>query len=902
MKLSKTTLIGAFEYIGRYNRWRAFPAVAAALLTSATLTAAPVTVFTENFDGFTDAAVDLADTANANPTGAAFTISDDNPAGGTAGSGIQVAKWLAKSGAQSLLVRSGSEAIVQLHNARSGARIQLDFDLYVAKEAGDRNFYVIVRAMGNDTNGEDFMAYRSDRATGGGMFYYDGIAPGTGWQRLFVDHIEQQWQHHRFVFNMANLTFDLFIDDMTTPVVQGGEISRSGAAVPTAIIIRHEGNSADDGYFAIDDLTLAVDEARDLAAPFTEGFESYPAAGVGSLDDVNPQGPWITNEADGTGDAKPLNLVKVQVVDKTVVPPRSGDKSLKLEGGQRAGVSFAWGQTPQSDVQITWWARVPASVDGTQGNYLRMSLYGVEAGRADQGDSALLGYGSRDANVGDETSLTIFTTAWQDTAVDYTPDVWEEYRLTTHVSQGTYTIIKNPSSSTPEVVADRAPFIGTAQNWGPMFMLGFSSSNGTGHPPVYVDDIQVRSLVSNPDPLPDPYTIQIESDRFKKSLELKTSGPVGDVAVDPRDNSTIYFAVDAAGGSILRANKVSAGTWEIEATPIVTGLDRPSGLAIDADGTLWWTHDFTQRLMRLKSPYASNTPEVVIENFGSADTDDDPIDLTIAPANFNGALGNANMVIVADRGSDGDANNALYLVDRATTDLNQLTYTAFLVFPTATDLGGGNLNAIAPLPQSGEVVTISADGFIMAINGDGFYRQIFPTTLFADPFTPISPRAVAVDPNTGRIWVADDILDQVWSVSSTGMEVDRLELSFPLKDANRPDKQIQFHDPGMTFAANGSFLVLSDTSVANGGGRLLIFHNEEPQPIQPFSVSQITRTAQGVELQWQSAGPAKYRVQRSTSVGAGANFQDISGELTTTSFTDTNPPVGNAFYRIVAQP
>ena len=452
-------------------------------------------------------------------------MQDDDPATETgAGTGVQVVNHLASSGSQSLLIRSGSEAQVHIQAPRSGSSYQFDFNINTAKGAGDRNFYLILRAMGSDTNGEDFMAYRSDRAAGNALFYYDGIDPDTGWIAVPAEHSDGAWQHHRFVFHMRTLTFDLYIDDMENPVVTGGQLSRSGAAVPTMIILRHEGNSADDGYFVLDDLSLTVEDSVDLSATFTEGFEDYPAAAPFSTDDANPLGPWITTEADGTGNQKPLNPLKVQVVDSNVVTPHSGEKALKIEGGQRAGVSFAWGSMPQQDVRITWWAMVPMSVDGAVANYLRMSLYGTEGGRTDEGDSALLGYGSRDANVGDGTSLTIYTSGWVDTLADYAPSTWEEYELTTHVDQGSYTIIKNPGSENPVMVADRAPFIGSAASWGPHWMVGFSSSNGDAHPPVYLDDIRIESLTTSVEPLPDPYEITLPGGKvFVRHVPFRTS-------------------------------------------------------------------------------------------------------------------------------------------------------------------------------------------------------------------------------------------------------------------------------------------------------------------------------------------------------------------------------------------
>jgi hypothetical protein len=109
-------------------------------------------------------------------------------------------------------------------------------------------------------------------------------------------------------------------------------------------------------------------------------------------------------------------------------------------------------------------------------------------------------------------------------------------------------------------------------------------------------------------------------------------------------------------------------------------------LAIQTNGTIWWTHDFTMSLMRLKWPWTSNVPETVISNFGDAVTDDDPIDVTVAPFNFTGSIGQPGMIVVADRGVDGDVNNAVYVVNPATTTLDQTNYNNYLVGPTPGDL------------------------------------------------------------------------------------------------------------------------------------------------------------------------------------------------------------------------
>lgn len=282
-------------------------------------------------------------------------------------------------------MRSATEAQIYLPNTKSGTNYVLDFWVQAVRGTGDRNWYVTLRAMGADSNGDDFLAYRTDRAATSNIFYYDGVGPEAGaWVDTTADLVDNQWQHHRIVMNPNTRKCDIYVDDMVTPVVSGGDLARPDSSVPSLISLKHEGNSIDDGYCAIDDISLTVDgQLLDLNTTFTEGFENYPARTV-DTDDADPLGPWITVESDGNGGGKALPG-KVQVVDSSVVTPHSGSKCLKLEAGQRAGTSIAWGQTPQSDVQVTWWARVPQSMIGNVATYLRMSLYGVEAPAATPG-------------------------------------------------------------------------------------------------------------------------------------------------------------------------------------------------------------------------------------------------------------------------------------------------------------------------------------------------------------------------------------------------------------------------------------------------------------------------------------------------------------------------------------
>jgi hypothetical protein len=908
MKTNKQTT-STVKHTGFFGHW---PIWLAALACGAAgqLWAATATIYSNDFEAYSSVATSEADTADADPNGAEWAMVDDTAVSPTtAGAGIQVINWLSHSSSKSLLFRNGTYTDISLFGARSGSSYQLDFWLYVHKAPGNRGFRITLRGEGADHNGDDYIAYGSVQTTAATIRYYDGVAnANTGfWVTTAATHTEDTWQHHRMVINPATQQMTVYIDNMDTPVIENADFARCEIAVPTILRIQHEGDSADDGYCAIDDISFTVENSRDLVTTFTDGFETYPAR-ASADDDADPQGPWITVETDGTGTGRALVPAKVQIVDSTVVTPHSGTNCLKVESGQRAGSSIAWGVPPQSDVQITWWARVPASVAGQQALYLRMSLYGAEDLSSFKGDAALLAYGSRDATVGDATSLLLYPpgTVWVDSLLDYTPDTWEEYRLITHTAINAYTLIKSPSSANPTVIVDRGAFGGNTSpfptNTSPLFMAAWSSSNGSGHPAAYIDDIEIKSLVSNVEPLGEPYVVTNYGTRFTNWTIINANAPVGRPIVDPRDNTTILCTVDAAPGGIYRAVKVAPGNWSIETTPIVSGLDRPSGLAMETNGTLWWTHDYnndsTRSVARLKWPWASSSVETIILDVGPdlIGTDDDAIDVTIAPSAFSGVIGQPGMIVVADRGVDIDSDNAVYVIDPATTLLNQTNYNNFLVNPAADSLGA-DLTAITAV-GSNAVATVSVDGWLTVINADGGLTYLHPSNLWP-PGGPASGAAIAEDPLTGRIWAADDLKDEIWSIdSSTG--ADQREIGFPLIDPLRTDRQIDFHDPGMAFAPDGSFLVVSDTS-SSSGGRVIIFHNEI-FTIPPFSITSVTPATQGYQLSWGSAGAVKYNVQRSVDVTSAASFQNIATNLSVRQFTDTNAPAAGAYYRVQATP
>lgn len=894
-------------YLRKSRPWLALAACCAVTQ----LNAASVDIVNEGFESYTSFAASLDDqTTDADPTNTWYQIADDTPFGTPAGSGIQVESWQVHSGTKAMLLRPGTAFQFSFPQVHSSSGYTLDFWLYsTSATTGTTNWGVRLSGMGADLNNDDLVTYQSyyGATPGPGIRYLDGIdnANQPVWF-IVASQTVAAWQHHRIVVDALARKASIYIDDMTTPLLNNVDLSSMDISIASALRFEHFGMAAADGYTLIDDVKLTMNDPFYLKGTFTESFESY-AARTDATSDADPAAPWVTVEMDGTGKGRLPAPGKVQVVNAALegggLTAHSGSKCLKLEGGQRAGSTLAWGYPEDVDIQVTYWARVPASVYKTTGTYLRFSLYGAEGFNSYSGDSALLGYGSRDTTgIGDETSLTYYNGGWKDSKADYVPDTWEEYQITTHNARGTYTIVKNPSGATPVVVLDNAPYIGTATSYGPTFMVSWNSSNGTNHPPVYIDDISIKAVP--PEVMPQPYTPTIittnASVRFTNYTQIKVAGTVGAVAVDPRDNSTIAFTIDATpSGAIYKATKVAKGNWVVDSTPVVSGLSNPSGLKIDQNGTLWWVHDYTAGLVRLKAPWNANTPELIISDIGSfagtppVAVDDDPFDVCLAPANFAGGSVKPGDVVVMDRGVDDNAYNALFYVDPATTTLNQTEYKNYLVEPNNTAFGNLDLVAMTTLPD--KIATLCLDGQITMVDGAGAMTAIWPD-FYPPGLTDIEPAALAVDPTTGRFWVADDIFNQVRSCDTAGLD-SRVELSFPLIDPLYTGRNIDFHEPGMAFSADGKFLVVADSSTANGGGRLIIFHSE-PFEIARFKVG-IERTASQVKITWENAG-GTYNVLRGDSLTNPAGFINVSGDITTPSFTDTNAP-GPVFYRVVAK-
>lgn len=312
-----------------------------------------------------------------------------------------------------------------------------------------------------------------------------------------------------------------------------------------------------------------------------------------------------------------------------------------------------------------------------------------------------------------------------------------------------------------------------------------------------------------------PVSVELAADGYFKGASLITlPGNPGDVGFDPSDNDRIYIAKDdtlASSGGVYRIDMVS-GRYEIGER--IASIDGPSGIAFTSDGTLWYARDgaatsapYVGKVMtpRNGAPYANTS---VISQFQTAG-DDDTAAIRLVPPGFQGPNVQPGDLLIADRGADADPPNAIYVYSPSSPQGDPAAYSLFFVLPaTLSAYDGNNLNDIE-FSADGTKLYIAFDlGQIVEIDANGALVREIPVS----GVTMGNLESIGVNPLDGRIWCGDDNLDQIWSIDPASGEA-RLEASFHLAGESRPDFQINFHDPGMTFSPDGKRLVVSDTGL-----------------------------------------------------------------------------------------
>ncbi len=288
----------------------------------------------------------------------------------------------------------------------------------------------------------------------------------------------------------------------------------------------------------------------------------------------------------------------------------------------------------------------------------------------------------------------------------------------------------------------------------------------------------------------------------------------GDTAFDPTDGGRMYIAVDATialGGGVYRVDTLPGGA--MVPGDQVAQLDRPSGLAFASNGDLVACLDYPGDVYAIRTPRNGSpyTVDHAIDQFGGA-ADDDPIALGTAPAAFSGAVARPGDIIIADRGRDDDGSvpNDFYVYTASATPGDPGTPTDPLAF----------INYMAPTPTLGAYDNININDFDFSLDGASLYTLFANGTIVQlDPSGNVlreasiagaspNPAAIATHPVTGRIWVASDDLDEVWSIDPATETVQR-ELKFARTGAAVP-ATIDFNDPSLRFNADGSLFTVSD--------------------------------------------------------------------------------------------
>lgn len=652
----------------------------AALCAATAVSAASVTLVNENFDSYAGAVTSSSSLAKAIPNTDYIRIEDGiafaNSPDGLGFNGVQLTSgWFPSSAHNSgnaMLLRPNTAFRCNL-DPRGGTNYVWEFSMLSSKSGpADRGFRISILEAGADQNEQDSVIFRSGQASttnnlaqpgGIGVDGVDIIQAFNGFNTASGVPLPNQWvtmsntvaatpifitnnvwAHYKIVLNAVSRKFELYVNDMVTPKSVNNAAARPQNLPITSIRFANEGNSADDGYTLIDNVSLTTDgNFVSLAGgSTTDGFEAYTASDSATTNSANnnPGGAWVVSETTGAGANADLAPTRVQVVDSSVTAPHSGGKSLMVSQGQTSGASLSWGQATNEDVRITWWAKVPGVTNSGTVNpdqvWLRVSLYGWEADYSSASDTMLFGYGHRAAGFqiapnnwsGTTNSIITFSRgfnewfnggSWNDTFQTYTPDTWEEYQLTTNVKLNCYTLVKNPST-TPVVLVKNGLFISSWGNNKKIHTIGFSTSNtstpGTS-PAAFVDDVTIEPYTNTEAPDARPYNVNLVGSRFTNFTVLTFPGKtIGGVTVDPRDNSSILFTVDEERiGQVRRASKVAAGNWVVDANPIISGLYNPNSVAVETNGTIWIAQDSPKggewsAVSRLKEPWGRNHGEV----------------------------------------------------------------------------------------------------------------------------------------------------------------------------------------------------------------------------------------------------------------------------------------------------
>lgn len=317
-------------------------------------------------------------------------------------------------------------------------------------------------------------------------------------------------------------------------------------------------------------------------------------------------------------------------------------------------------------------------------------------------------------------------------------------------------------------------------------------------------------------------TVTIAGSEYYLYNQMELTRAPGEVAFDPTNSDCPYLAFDpdsgTGAGAIYRGGVVGDVLVFAPFELVVQGgttneaFESPSGIAFDPNGDLYVVEDYDGFLAKVVTPRTgppfSTSVIVGKQLFGTANTDDDPIAITAVPAGFGGSLVSAGDMVFPDRGyNNNNSQNAIY----AYTPGEAVGEFFNRLFATNDQLKGivgtADLNDITFSTDGTTLFGITSTGKVIKVDNTGTTTQLAIT---GATFTLL--QALGTNPADGRLWIADDTSDQVWSVDPATGEA-RLELTFARAGATAPDV-VQFHFPGLQFSSTGEYFTVADIGPA----------------------------------------------------------------------------------------
>lgn len=228
--------------------------------------------------------------------------------------------------------------------------------------------------------------------------------------------------------------------------------------------------------------------------------------------------------------------------------------------------------------------------------------------------------------------------------------------------------------------------------------------------------------------------------------------------------SARYNPADGRIYAASRTTGATAGIYVFDSAGVATHLvtvDNPGGMDIAANGDLFYCLDFPGTIQRL--PFGSTTPETWVTDFHSGD--DDPIGLSIAPANANFTWLAPGDALVSDRGSGGP--DEIWKWSTTAPEGETVVHAdggSILVNPWEVAVGASRVWIVDDVnaPNNGKIYSMASDGTLTLLPGPGVDR----------------PASIQVDPATQDLIVNDAGLERIVRINERSGTVSNMFTGF----------------------------------------------------------------------------------------------------------------------------